>query len=165
MWSACDPLVATAAVTAVIILVRRFMPDVYYMEERSVRAATPISEPGELQPALEKSARSTPRIMQEEQDETRSRNWKLPFFTISTGQAESSLLGSGLSPIALVSWLTITTGSAVVLATAPPVGLLHPILFQHPLPERSSIAGREMGASSFQDTSITVFTALLAILF
>ena len=44
---------ATATVTVVIILMRRFMPDMYYVEERSAQAAAPISEPGELQPALE----------------------------------------------------------------------------------------------------------------
>ena len=43
--------------------------------------------------------------------------WKLPFFTIWTGQA-FSLLGSSLVGFALIWWMTDTTGSATVLATA-----------------------------------------------
>ena len=43
--------------------------------------------------------------------------WKLPFFTIWTGQA-FSLLGSALVGFALIWWMTETTGSATVLATA-----------------------------------------------
>ena len=50
-------------------------------------------------------------------------NWKLPFFTIWTGQAVS-LVGSRLVQFALVWWLTETTGSATVLATATLVALL-----------------------------------------
>ncbi len=47
----------------------------------------------------------------------------LPFFTIWTGQAVS-LLGSRLIQFALVWWLTKTTGSATVLATATMMALL-----------------------------------------
>jgi DHA3 family macrolide efflux protein-like MFS transporter len=43
--------------------------------------------------------------------------WKLPFFTIWTGQA-FSLLGSSLVGFSLIWWMTDTTGSATVLATA-----------------------------------------------
>lgn len=50
-------------------------------------------------------------------------NWKFRFFTIWTGQA-MSLLGSSLVGFALIWWLTKTTGSATVLATASLVGLL-----------------------------------------
>ncbi len=50
-------------------------------------------------------------------------NWKLPFFTIWTGQAVS-LVGSRLVQFALVWWLTESTGSATVLATASLVALL-----------------------------------------
>ena len=46
-----------------------------------------------------------------------------PFFTIWTGQA-FSLLGSSLVQFALVWWLTKTTGSATVLATATMVAIL-----------------------------------------
>ncbi len=47
----------------------------------------------------------------------RPARWAQPFFTIWTGQA-FSLLGSMLVQFALVWWLTQTTGSATVLATA-----------------------------------------------
>jgi len=55
------------------------------------------------------------------------KNWKAPFFTIWTGQA-FSLLGSQLVQFALVWWLTKTTGSATVLATATLVALLPQVL-------------------------------------
>ena len=54
-------------------------------------------------------------------------NWKLPFFTIWAGQAVS-LVGSRLVQFALVWWLTETTGSATVLATATLVALLPGII-------------------------------------
>ena len=53
----------------------------------------------------------------------RSSNWAVPFFTIWIGQA-LSLIGSGLGGFALVWWLTDTTGSATVLATASLVQVL-----------------------------------------
>ena len=43
--------------------------------------------------------------------------WKIPFFTIWTGQA-FSLVGSRVLEFALIWWLTQLTGSATVLATA-----------------------------------------------
>ncbi len=49
--------------------------------------------------------------------------WKTTFFTIWGGQA-LSLLGSQLVQFALIWHLTITTGSATVLATASLVGML-----------------------------------------
>ncbi|MBN1260503.1 MAG: MFS transporter [Anaerolineae bacterium] len=51
------------------------------------------------------------------------RKWALPFFTIWTGQA-LSMLGSQLGQFALVWWITETTGSATVLATATLVAVL-----------------------------------------
>ena len=54
-------------------------------------------------------------------------SWKLPFFTIWTGQA-FSLVGSRVVQFALVWWLTQLTGSATVLATASMVALLPEIL-------------------------------------
>ncbi len=54
-------------------------------------------------------------------------NWKIPFFTIWTGQA-FSLLGSKIVQFALVWWLTETTGSATVLATSTMVALVPEIL-------------------------------------
>jgi DHA3 family macrolide efflux protein-like MFS transporter len=56
--------------------------------------------------------------------------WKRPFFTLWFGQA-FSLLGSQLVQFALVWWLTKTTGSATVLATASLVALL-PNIFLSP---------------------------------
>jgi DHA3 family macrolide efflux protein-like MFS transporter len=54
-------------------------------------------------------------------------NWKAPFFTIWTGQ-QISIVGSRAAQFAIVWWLTITTGSATVLATATTVALLPQIL-------------------------------------
>ena len=49
--------------------------------------------------------------------------WQIPFFTIWSGQA-ISLIGSQLAQFGLVWWLTQTTGSATVLATATLVAIL-----------------------------------------
>lgn len=49
--------------------------------------------------------------------------WAPRFFTIWTGQA-LSLVGSGLTQFGLIWWLTISTGSATVLAMASLAGLL-----------------------------------------
>ncbi len=49
--------------------------------------------------------------------------WQIPFFTIWTGQA-LSLVGSTVTQFALVWYLTETTGSATVLATASMMALL-----------------------------------------
>ena len=53
--------------------------------------------------------------------------WKLPFFTIWTGQA-FSLFGSSLVQFALVWWITKSTGSATLLATATLVAMLPQII-------------------------------------
>lgn len=58
---------------------------------------------------------------------TEIRNWKIPFFSIWTGQA-FSLVGSRIVQFALVWWLTELTGSATVLATASIVGLVPEIV-------------------------------------
>jgi MFS transporter, DHA3 family, macrolide efflux protein len=55
------------------------------------------------------------------------KHWKVPFFTIWTGE-QISLVGSRAAQFALVWWLTITTGSATVLATATTVALAPQIL-------------------------------------
>lgn len=60
-----------------------------------------------------------------------NQGWKTPFFTIWIGQA-FSLLGSSLVGFALIWWLTDTTGSATVLATAAMLELL-PRVFVGPL--------------------------------
>jgi len=52
-----------------------------------------------------------------------SPQWQVPFFGIWIGQA-FSLIGSRLAQFALVWWLTTTTGSATVLATAMLVAIL-----------------------------------------
>jgi MFS transporter, DHA3 family, macrolide efflux protein len=54
-------------------------------------------------------------------------NWKKKFFFIWSGQA-LSLVGSGLVQFALVWWLTQTTGSAAVLASATLAAMLPEIL-------------------------------------
>jgi MFS transporter, DHA3 family, macrolide efflux protein len=55
-------------------------------------------------------------------------NWKFTFFTFWFTQA-LSLFGSGLASFALVWWITKSTGSATVLATASLAALLPGILF------------------------------------
>jgi DHA3 family macrolide efflux protein-like MFS transporter len=54
-------------------------------------------------------------------------NWKRTFFIIWSGQA-ASLIGSSLVHFALVWWMTQTTGSAAVLATAALVGALPQVI-------------------------------------
>jgi len=54
-------------------------------------------------------------------------SWKAPFFTIWTGQ-QLSYVGSHAAQFALVFWLTKTTGSATILATATMVALLPNII-------------------------------------
>lgn len=61
----------------------------------------------------------------------RGPRWQVPFFTIWTGQA-FSLIGSLLVQFSLIWWLTRTTGSGTVLATASLVGLL-PQVFLGPV--------------------------------
>src|ERR1700704_942843 len=58
-------------------------------------------------------------------------SWQRSFFTFWTGQA-LSLFGSALVQFALVWLLTMTTGSATVLATATLVGVL-PNVFLAPV--------------------------------
>ena len=62
----------------------------------------------------------------EEQTQDQPR-WAVSFFAIWTAQA-LSLMGSRLAQFALVWWLTETTGSATVLATATLVALLPQVL-------------------------------------
>jgi DHA3 family macrolide efflux protein-like MFS transporter len=58
---------------------------------------------------------------------TDPRRWAAPFFTIWIGQM-FSLVGSALGQFALVWWLTASTGSAAVLATASAAALLPTVL-------------------------------------
>lgn len=62
--------------------------------------------------------------------QTRSQ-WQVPFFSVWMGQA-FSLLGSALVQFALVWWLTESTGSATVLATATLMAVL-PSVFLSPI--------------------------------
>jgi len=55
------------------------------------------------------------------------RAWQGRFFSIWAGQ-QISLIGSGVAQFALVWWLTVTTGSAAVLATASLAAILPQIL-------------------------------------
>jgi len=60
-------------------------------------------------------------------EDTQSRRWARKFFTIWGGHSVS-LLGSNLVQFALVWWLTSTTGSATVLATASLAGILPQVI-------------------------------------
>jgi len=65
--------------------------------------------------------------MANEATSTVPERWAPKFFIIWAGQA-FSLVGSALVQFALVWWMTKTTGSATVLATATLVALLPQIL-------------------------------------
>jgi DHA3 family macrolide efflux protein-like MFS transporter len=65
-------------------------------------------------------------VTQTDTDPSRT-NWKIPFFTIWTGQ-QLSWLGSMLAGFALVWWVTKTTGSATTLATATLAQMLPGVL-------------------------------------
>jgi len=54
-------------------------------------------------------------------------HWTRRFFTVWVGQA-FSLLGSNLVQFALVWWLTVETGSAIVLTVASIMGVLPQVL-------------------------------------
>jgi DHA3 family macrolide efflux protein-like MFS transporter len=92
-----------------------------------------------------------------------SERWAAKFFTIWTGQA-FSLIGSALVQFALVWWMTKTTGSATVLATATLVALLPQILlgpFVGALVDRWN---RRL-IMIIADTGIAAATGVLIILF
>ena len=75
--------------------------------------------------------RQTGRKLSMKNAEWNSEKWKVPFFTIWSGQSVS-LLGSRIAQFALIWWLTQLTGSATVLATATLIALL-PEIFVAPL--------------------------------
>ncbi len=90
-------------------------------------------------------------------------NWKPRFFLIWTGQA-FSLFGSALVQFALIWWLTMTTGSATVLATASLAGMLPQVvlgLIAGTVVDRGNRRVIMMAADAFG----AVTTALLAWLF
>jgi len=93
----------------------------------------------------------------------KSKTWAPRFFTIWTGQA-FSLLGSQLVSFAVIWWLTQTTGSATILATATLVGLVPQVVlgpFTGTLVDRWS---RRL-TMIFADSLIALATVGLAILF
>jgi len=90
-------------------------------------------------------------------------HWKTRFFTIWTGQ-QFSLIGSALVQFALVWWLTKTTGSATVLATATLVAIIPQVLigpFAGPLIDRFS----RRKVMIIADGGIALASAALAYLF
>ena len=92
-----------------------------------------------------------------------NKSWKIPFFTIWSGQA-ASLLGSQLVQFALVWWLTQMTGSATVLATATLVALL-PQVFLGPLAGVLVDRGSRRLILILADSLIALATLALAFLF
>jgi DHA3 family macrolide efflux protein-like MFS transporter len=89
--------------------------------------------------------------------------WATRFFTIWTGQA-FSLLGSQLVSFAVIWWLTQTTGSATVLATASLVGLLPQVVLG---PITGALVDRwnRRLTMIIADGSIALATVFLAVLF
>jgi MFS transporter, DHA3 family, macrolide efflux protein len=90
-------------------------------------------------------------------------NWKVRFFTIWTGQV-FSLLGSSLVGFALVWWLTESTNSPTILATAMLVTILPPIALG---PIAGTFIDRwdRRNVMIGADGLVAVCTAVLAILF
>ncbi|MCE5257635.1 MAG: MFS transporter, partial [Chloroflexi bacterium] len=88
--------------------------------------------------------------------------WRKPFFTIWLGQS-FSLFGSMIVQFALIWWLTNTTGSARVLATASIVGLVPTIIFS---PFAGALVDRweRRKVLIFADGAIAATTLSLAVL-
>jgi DHA3 family macrolide efflux protein-like MFS transporter len=89
--------------------------------------------------------------------------WQARFFTIWGGQA-LSILGSQLVQFALIWHLTVTTGSATVLATAALVGML-PGVILGPLVGTLVDRWNRRWIMLLADSIITLATIVLAILF
>lgn len=89
--------------------------------------------------------------------------WQAPFFTIWGGQA-LSILGSQLVQFALIWHLTVTTGSATVLATASLVGML-PGVVLGPLVGTLVDRWHRRWIMLLADSFITMATLVLAVLF
>jgi DHA3 family macrolide efflux protein-like MFS transporter len=91
------------------------------------------------------------------------RNWKIPFFTIWTGQA-FSLLGSRLVGFALIWWLTEETASATMLAAATSMYTIPAILFG---PISGTMVDRwpRKWTLIISDSLIAVVTAVMGLLF
>ena len=91
------------------------------------------------------------------------RRWAPRFFTIWGGQA-FSLLGSQLVSFALIWWLTKSTGSATVLATASLVGLVPQVLLG-PLAGALVDRWNRRVVMIVADSLVALFTLVLAALF
>lgn len=89
--------------------------------------------------------------------------WAPRFFTIWTGQA-FSLLGSQLVSFSVIWWLTFTTGSATILATATLVGMVPQIILG---PFAGTLVDRwnRRLTMIFSDGLIALATVGLAVLF
>lgn len=92
-----------------------------------------------------------------------SSNWKVPFFTIWAGQG-LSLVGSRVAQFALIWWLTKTTGSATVLATATLVAMI-PEVFLGPFAGALVDRWSRRVVMIVADASIALAGAALAYLF
>ena len=90
-------------------------------------------------------------------------NWKIPFFTIWTGQA-FSLVGSRVLEFALVWWLTELTGSATVLATATMMWVL-PQVFLGPFAGAYVDRWNRRVVMIVADSLIALMALILAVLF
>lgn len=98
-----------------------------------------------------------------DQESSKARGWMAAFFLIWSGQAVS-LLGSQLVQFALIWWLTQTTGSATVLATAVLVSLVPQILLG---PVAGAIVDRwnRRRLMMLADSLVALATVGLAVLF
>jgi len=96
------------------------------------------------------------------QQHSETKRWGPPFFTIWGAQA-LSLFGSELVGFALIWWLTETTGSATVLATATIVSQIPAIILG---PFAGALVDRwnRRRVMQFADGAIAVATAVLALL-
>lgn len=92
-----------------------------------------------------------------------SSRWRLPFFTIWTGQA-LSLMGSELVGFALIWWLTTKTGSGITLAMATIVTYL-PIIVLGPFAGTLVDRWNRRGIMLTADGAIAFFTILMGYLY
>jgi DHA3 family macrolide efflux protein-like MFS transporter len=90
-------------------------------------------------------------------------NWKLPFFTIWTGQ-QLSWIGSAVAGFALVWWLTEATGSATMLAIGTLLTILPGIVLG---PFAGALVDRwnRRLVMLVADSVVALFSAWLAVLF
>jgi len=95
--------------------------------------------------------------------DTCSNSWKKPFFVFWVSQA-FSLFGSSLVQFALVWWLTKTTGSASILATATTIAIIPEIVVS---PFAGAVIDRanRKKVMMLADSVIAVATIILAAMF